>query len=76
MFGLGLVSSLMGGGGPTKEEKKESELRATSMKDQRDREERELDAKKRAYDGDGGTATSDGKENKAKVCSCEDLKVQ
>lgn len=72
MFGLGLVSNLLGGGGQTKEEKKELAKNATEVKDQRDRDERELDERKRAYAADGGGDANGGKENKSKVCSCMD----
>ena len=70
MFGLGLVSNFLGGGGPSKEEKRELEMKASDLRDQRDREERDLDERKRAYAANGDAAAPDGKENKAKVCSC------
>ena len=70
MFGLGLISTMMGGSGPTKEEKKEIEMKAADQKEQRAREERDLDSRKRAFDAEGGTATPEGKENKSKVRSC------
>jgi hypothetical protein len=68
MFGLGMVSSLLGGGGPSKAEQKEAEQKANEAKQQRATQEIELEEKKRAFGAEAGDGGEAGKENKPKVC--------
>ena len=68
MFGLGMVSSLLGGGGPSKAEQKEAEQRANDAKQQRATQEIELEEKKRAFGAEAGDGGEAEKENKPKVC--------
>ena len=71
MMGLGLVSSYFSGGGPSKEEKQEIELKAKGNQAERDLVERDLEERKRAF-GDERLASGDQpeKENKSSVCLC------
>ena len=70
-MGLGLVSSYFSGGGPSKEEKQEIELKAKGNQAERDLVERDLEERKRAF-GDERLASGDQpeKENRSNVCLC------
>lgn len=68
MFGLGIISSLLGSGGPSKEEKKLQEQKSKETENQREEAERALDARRREFANEAGDPVIEKeKETKPKV---------